>query len=113
MIRRDVFLLRRVNNLIRRHMMVLEAGRKVWIPCDVKPGPFGDEKFVRVKTDEIDWCGFVPASGLKTPVEEGRTFVYTTVLEVGGGCFTGVMPGESLTTSCVRGSVSRVTSGSL
>jgi hypothetical protein len=91
----------------------LKAGTRVWIPCEVRPGPFSDERLVRVKTDEIDWCGFVPTSGLRTPVGEGKTFVCTTVLEVQGGSFMATMPGESLTSSSVRGSLARVTSGSL
>ncbi len=94
-------------------MIDLIAGKKVWMPCDVKPGPFPDERLVRVKTDGIEWCGFVPASGLRTPVREGRTFVYTTVLEVHGDSFIAAFPGESLTASSIRGSLSRVVRGPL
>jgi hypothetical protein len=98
---------------MRKQAIDLVAGKKVWMPCDVKPGPFPDERLVRVKTDGIEWCGFVPAAGLRTPVHEGRTFVCTTVLEVHEDCFIAAFPGESLTTSAVRGSLSRVTSGPL
>lgn len=93
--------------------MGIAAGTKVWIPCEVKPGPFPDERLVRVKTDEMEWCGFVPTSGLKEPVREGKTFVSTTVLEVQADCFTADVAGESFTASSIRGSLSRVTSGSL
>ena len=98
---------------MRKQAENLAVGKKVWIPCDVKPGPFPDERLVRVKTDGIDWCGFVPISGLRTPVGEGKTFVCTTVLEIHDDCFIAAIPGESLTASSVRGSLSRVTSGPL
>ena len=30
--------------------MSLRSGMRIWLPCEVKPGPFSDERMVRVES---------------------------------------------------------------
>jgi hypothetical protein len=48
--------------------MALKIGTRVWVPCEVKPGPFSDERFVKICVNgENPWLGFVPVDRLKEP----------------------------------------------
>jgi dCTP deaminase len=53
--------------------MTLSVGRFFWIPCEVKPGPFSDERLARIADAESVWVGFVETSALQSPIEEGWT----------------------------------------
>ena len=57
-------------------------GMPVWIPCDVKRGPFPNERRVLVKTDSSEWFGFVNVSELEKRVETGRDRVRAVVVAV-------------------------------
>ncbi|HSK80825.1 MAG TPA: hypothetical protein VLQ45_30515 [Thermoanaerobaculia bacterium] len=48
--------------------MTLEAGAQIWVPCEVKPGPFSDERLVRVRDSGREWLGFVQANRLREPI---------------------------------------------
>lgn len=91
--------------------MSIEEGSQVWIPCQVKPGPFPDERMVRVQNNGDDWLGFVPVSVLKDPtVTEGENYIRATVVEVQGNHFTAMLPGHAFTSSAFHGEVSKVRS---
>jgi len=51
--------------------MSLRPGARIWIPCEVKPGPFSDERMVRVQSQAGEWLGFV---GLGPAVIPSRTW---------------------------------------
>ena len=87
---------------------MLEIGTKVWIPCDVKPGPFSDERVVRIQENGTDWLGFVPIDRLKEPILEGRTLLLALVIGIVGEKFVARLPGEALASSLFEGFVSRV-----
>ena len=38
--------------------MDLYPGARMWLPCEVKPGPFSDERMVLVVADGSEWFGF-------------------------------------------------------
>ena len=57
-------------------------GMSVWIPCEVKRGPFPNERRVRVKTDKSEWFGFVNVSKLEKRVETGSDRVRAVVVAV-------------------------------
>lgn len=65
----------------RTHPADLASGSVVWIPADVRPGMFPDERFVRFVTDGTTVCGFVPAR--TTRGEEGHGQVRGVVLGKG------------------------------
>lgn len=74
--------------------MDLKVGDEVWIPCEVKPGPFSDERMVLVEGgDQGPWIGFVNVSALRDA--HGRTFVRAKVSEVGPTSFSARLPGHS------------------
>ena len=45
--------------------MKLSVGARIWLPCEVKPGPFSDEKLIKVPSAHGEVLGFVPTSYLK------------------------------------------------
>jgi hypothetical protein len=89
-------------------MMRLEVGARIWFPCEVKPGPFSDERLVRVSESGHEWIGFVPSHHLKESILEGRTQIPALVVSVSGESFTVRFPGEALTPSLFEGVVSRI-----
>jgi hypothetical protein len=38
------------------------GGAYTWLPCEVEPGPFSDERWVRIASEFGDWVGYVPVS---------------------------------------------------
>lgn len=89
--------------------MSLSSGVRIWLPCEVKPGPFSDERMVRVESESGSWLGFVPVSLLRDPVEEGSTFVSAIVSEIRGASFTARLPGHPVTPGVFSGSVDKAT----
>jgi hypothetical protein len=88
--------------------MTLEVGKQVWIPCEVKPGPFSDEPMVRVQTEIASWLGFVSIFALKEPIAQGKTFITAFVTNVTGDSFTIRLPGHALTSASLQGRISKV-----
>jgi len=93
--------------------MKLTPGLHVWIACEVKPGPFSDERFVRISSGKTTWAGFVTAQALKEPVENGRSFIDTMVVDVLDGSFLARPPGDWLGTSLLRLPTSKAAEGGL
>jgi hypothetical protein len=60
----------------------LKAGAFFWLPCEVKKGPFPNERRVYIKTETSDWFGFVSTTELKDKREEGKDHVRATVLAI-------------------------------
>ncbi|SRR5258706_1595279 len=84
-------------------------GGLIWIACEVKPGPFSDERLVRVPSDFGEWVGFVPVEALHDAINEGSTFVRATITDVRDDRFTVHLPGHSVTPNAFEGSLARVT----
>ena len=74
--------------------MTLDAGDIVWIPCEVKPGPFSDERGVRLSSPFMEWVGFVPVVYLLDPILEGETKIRAVVVDVQNDRFSARIPGE-------------------
>ncbi len=75
--------------------MVLLAGVQVWLPCDVLPGPFADERNVRLLAPEADWVGHVYSEYLRDDVVAGRSALRATVVELGGSRVSVRLPGQT------------------
>jgi len=45
--------------------MRYRVGQEVWLPCEVRPGPFPNEKRVYVKLGDAEWVGFVNTRALR------------------------------------------------
>jgi hypothetical protein len=88
----------------------VEVGAYVWLPCEVKPGPFSNERMVRVASESGYWVGFVPAHSLKEPITVGTTLIRALVIDVQGDRLTARPPGESLSSTLLLTDLSRVES---
>jgi hypothetical protein len=89
-------------------MAQLMVGVPIWLKCEVRPGPFPDERLVRVKANGSDWVGFVPAMHLDNPVEEGQTKVRARVVGLESGSFTAKVLGHSISPQPIHGLVDEV-----
>lgn len=90
--------------------MPVEVGAYVWLPCEVKPGPFSNERMVRVASEFGDWVGFVPESSLKDPVRQGRTLIPALVIDVQGDRLSAMLPGAALSSTVLLTTLSQVES---
>jgi hypothetical protein len=85
-----------------------KVGRVVWLRCEVKPGPFSNERMIRVHSDRGDWVGFVPVDSLREPVEEGESSVRAVLVDVQGERFRARIAGEPIASWFFEGTRSRV-----
>jgi hypothetical protein len=88
--------------------MTMRPGSKIWIPCEVKPGPFSDERMVRVQMPGGPWLGFVETFHLREAPEAGPTSILATVTEVSDDEFVARLPGHPIGSAWFRGPASRV-----
>ena len=86
------------------------AGSRVWLPCEVVPGPFVDEcKVVIVDEEGNEWIGFVNVRWLQRPdTIRGQNAVLARVANVDGGTFQARIPGTALRSQLLRASTDRV-----
>ncbi len=82
-------------------MATPKTGSFVWISCEVKSGPFSNERIVRVDSPGGPWVGFVDVRYLKDPVESGRTEIQAHVLSTNGKTIQISLPGHSVASSRV------------
>lgn len=87
--------------------MALTVGKKIWIPCRVRPGPFSDERMVLVETDDDTWFGYVNERWLQNKVETGSDQVLGTVVDVKGDTFAARIPGPTPQSGLFHGSIHR------
>jgi hypothetical protein len=76
--------------------MNLKPGMTVWLPCEVKPGPFSNERAVRIESSNDSWIGFVDVRFLREPVSEGMTYVRALIVAVEQDRFHARLPGHSV-----------------
>lgn len=76
--------------------MALHAGHYVWVPCEVKPGPFSDERLVRMNFGSEDWLGYVPVSHLQESILAGRTKIRVLIVDVHDDSFCAKIPGDGV-----------------
>jgi len=89
--------------------MSLVPGRRVWVPCEVKPGPFSNERMVRIIGPAGEWLGFVPDVLLRDCIDRGETAVQGIVDEVSNGTVSLFLPGASVTGGVFQQDAARVT----
>src|SRR5215212_5721396 len=87
--------------------MALNVGHYVWIPCEVKPGPFSDERVVRINSGSEEWVGYVPVSHLQDPILVGQTKVRALIVEVRQDRFSAEIPGEGITSRLYGDAISK------
>ena len=56
-----------------------KVGDELWLPCQVRPGPFSNERRVYLKVGEREWLGFVNESEIRD-----ERFVKARVLHIEG-----------------------------
>ena len=83
--------------------MDLRVGMQIWIPCEVKPGPFPDERAVRVVFGDNVWVGFVDTKHLREPVTSGNTWIRAVVTVVENDHFFARLPGHSVASPFLQG----------
>ena len=93
--------------------MDLSAGAGVWVPCEVRPGPFCNERRVLIEDGDNEWFGFVATHWLKDKVEEGRDQVLAKVVDIQleKGTFHAAIPGNAPKPSLFEGQVNRAVAG--
>ena len=91
--------------------MTVTLGGRIWVPCEVKPGPFPDERLVRVSSPGTnEWVGFVPVDALQKDIFEGSTFILGTIVDIKGDSISVYFPGHAVTRPEFQGSLSRIRS---
>ena len=76
--------------------MELKPGSAILIPCEVKPGPFSNERLVKVG----NWVGFVNINYLENrDVQSGATRIRAVVVRIEEDRFLAKLPGSSLDAS--------------
>ena len=88
--------------------MALEVGDKVWIPCEVKSGPFSNERLARIQLSPNPWLGFVDVAALKDPVEVGHTHVLARVTAIQANQVTVIVQGHAFDVGQVQASRAEV-----
>lgn len=78
-------------------MGTLNIGDTIRIPCEVKPGPFSDEKFVSFETVDGIISGFVEANEIQE--RNSRFFVSGIVKETSGDKIVVVVRGSFFQTN--------------
>ena len=79
------------------------VGREAWIDCEVKPGPFSDERMVRVKSNGTTWVGFTHTEQLHSPVpEQGPSKIKIRLLDFADGRFTAKVLGYAVTSQAIQ-----------
>lgn len=90
-------------------MALTKTGDLIWIPCEVKPGPFSNERLVRVANGGGEaWTGFVSVRFLREAIREGATAIKGRVIELKGDSLIASLPGEALATTLYTGRMSGV-----
>ena len=82
--------------------MTLSAGAEMWIPCEVAPGPFSDERAVLVRADGKEWSGFVNVKWLQEGVEKAPIKFLPKWWMWKGGSSTLVFRGTRCRAKCSR-----------
>jgi len=61
----------------------VNIGDRIWVPCEVKPGQFPNERLVLLTPAPGDeWLAFVEAQELREPKEEGATWVIASITDI-------------------------------
>ena len=89
-------------------MPQLKIGELVWLRCEVKPGPFPNERLVRIKLPSKQWMGFVDTKALKEPVETGKTYVLARITQVKEKTVLATVQGHALDSRHVQESTDKV-----
>jgi len=77
----------------------LKRGMSIWLPCEVRGGPFPDERIAYVKSTRGEWFGFVNVAELKEGVISGKDRVRGVVLALRSDHIVVGIEGQSPTTS--------------
>lgn len=88
--------------------MTLDAGNVVWIPCEVRPGAFTNERKVLLSSSYGEWIGFVPVAFLQEPIIEGETKIRAVIISVQNGSFSAKIPGDGIGTTLYKDLTSKV-----
>lgn len=91
----------------------IKKGMTVWIPCEVKGGPFPNERRVYVKTDKSEWFGFVNTSELRKGIEEGPDSVRAVVIDTDSKQLVLAIRGQSPASGPVLAERSLITNDSI
>jgi hypothetical protein len=75
--------------------MPLRVGSHAWIPCEVLPGPFPDERLIRVEVPDGVCSGYVDPLMLRDDIAQGRTAVRATILDVNQSVVAAGLPGQT------------------
>jgi hypothetical protein len=86
-----------------------EKGSVVWLPCQVRGGPFPNERRVYIKTEISEWFGFVNTSELRAKVQEGDDQVRGVVVSVTPDHVVIGVRGQSPASGAIQANPSQIT----
>jgi len=79
------------------------VGDEVWVPCEVREGPFPNEKRVYIKMAGAEWFGFVGEQNIRAA---GPGFsVRATVIHIGHDSIVLKISGQSPTNRALKTNV--------
>lgn len=87
------------------------VGARIWLPCEVKRGPFSDERMVLIVADGSEWFGFVNVRWLRRHGSGDTDEVLAKVVDVDGPTFHASIPGNALQTRLFQGRVEHAVPG--
>ena len=79
------------------------VAQRVWLPCTVSPGPFSNERAVKIDLGDWHWMGFVNVCLLKEQIEEGPDQVLANILSLTDNTFEASVPGEAVQGALLQG----------
>ena len=87
----------------------LKEGDIVWLSCEVKPGPFPNERLIRLSLPSGAWVGFVEIDALKDPdVKTGETCVLARITKIIKNEVIAIIQAHAFDSNTVRTSSKKV-----
>ncbi len=75
-----------------------KIGQELWLPCQVKPGPFDNEPRVYLKIGDQEWFGFVDDSEIRGGKLRAKIIAFTNKAVIIG--ISGISPtSKTITTT--------------
>lgn len=81
--------------------MANQTAKTGWVKCEVKSGPFSDERTVRVVSGKSEAVAFVGLGDLKEPITSGSTLLRVKIIGEEKGQYVARMPGISVASKSI------------
>ena len=86
----------------------VKIGDIVWVPCEVKLGPFPNERLVRIQSGHGEWVGFVEEQAIEGKKKKGVARVLARIAKIVGGDVVVTVQAHTFDTNYIRESSHKV-----